>query len=776
MEFLAPAFHAMNRYSQFIIYKLVPKHNGKMDKLPADWQTGKIIDAHDSRYWTDSTTAIAAAKRFGLDYGVGFVFTKNDPFWFVDIDNCLVDGQWSATAIEIMTLFNGAALEVSSSDRGIHIFGSGVVPPHGCRNQQLGLEFYDSGRFVALTGKQTSGDAGFDASAIMPYFVATYMPKDVAPTRDDNWWSTTHCEGSTPIPDDDQLIQALLNEKPSAATAFGSGVSAADLWYANDTVLAKAYPSDRDVFDHSAADAALAHKLAFYTGNNAERIMRLMNQSGLVRDKWEREDYLPLTIRNACGRQKRFFDNRSQNNTTGPGGQDPILKPTVAAENRFMTVEEQRQFFDGFVYISDEHRIYAPSGVRYDHSSFRARYGGRQFILDPAGEKSTRDAWEIITESQALRFPKVDQSCYRPDLEGGKIFTINKLTCINIYRPSNIQYVPGDVSLFLRHLELLLPDPHDRLILLSYLAALIQYPGYKFRWCPVIQGVEGNGKSLITGIVARAIGVEHVHYPRASEMGGRFNDWMFGNRLAGVEDFHSKDDFGKKVEEMKVMITNEYIEIESKGGKKVTRENRINFIINTNYRDGLPQSRDGRRYTPFHTAQQSKQDRLDCGMDDEYFHRLHTRLKSGGQEAINHYLLTFAIPDELNPAVRCFEAPISSSTEIAIRSSYSRAQQEVLEAIAQNEPGLRRGWVSSIRLDVVLERQFGSRKPSPNRRSEIMESLGYILHPGLTNDGRTPRDVQPDGKRPRLYVKKNHPTIGLKDPGEIAKAYERDQA
>ena len=53
------------------------------------------------------------------------------------------------------------------------------------------------------------------------------------------------------------------------------------------------YPS------HSEADLALCNKLAFWTGRNAEQIDRLFRQSGLMRPKWNRQDYRTDTIERA---------------------------------------------------------------------------------------------------------------------------------------------------------------------------------------------------------------------------------------------------------------------------------------------------------------------------------------------------------------------------------------------------------------------------------------------------------------------------------------------
>jgi hypothetical protein len=54
-----------------------------MDKIPAliDGATG--FDPHNSRFWVSANEACDAAQLLGNDYGVGFVFTSQDPFFFL---------------------------------------------------------------------------------------------------------------------------------------------------------------------------------------------------------------------------------------------------------------------------------------------------------------------------------------------------------------------------------------------------------------------------------------------------------------------------------------------------------------------------------------------------------------------------------------------------------------------------------------------------------------------------------------------------------------------
>ena len=82
--------------------------------------------------------------------GLGFVLTADDPFVIVDVDHCIVEGQLSAEAQEVIDHFN-APTEISYSGHGIHIICKGSLPNPACRKGNF--EIYEKERFFALTGR-----------------------------------------------------------------------------------------------------------------------------------------------------------------------------------------------------------------------------------------------------------------------------------------------------------------------------------------------------------------------------------------------------------------------------------------------------------------------------------------------------------------------------------------------------------------------------------------------------------------------------------------------
>lgn len=775
MRHLPEALAAMGAYKQFIVYMLQPSTSrpGKTDKFPCDFRTGRVVSAHQNEYWTDANTAIAAAATFGSAYGVGFTFTEQDPFWFLDIDSCLrPDSTWSPVAIELCSMFAGAAVEVSQSGTGLHIFGVGRPPAHGCKNSTHGLEFYHSGRFVALTGAGIIGSSAKDCSHLLPQLVEKYFPIG-ASAEDSDWTEGPQAEWNGPT-DDDELIRRAMQSR-SADSAFGNKASFADLWLGNVEALSKTYPDPTRGYDCSSADAALAQHLAFWTGNDCERILRLMERSGLVRDKYERQDYMQRTILKAISQQFEVLTDKTVQELEVPtaSGSEPI-QPRLITGATFVNTEEQQKLFAGCVYVRDVHRVLVPGGILLKPEQFKVSYGGYTFTMDAANEKVSRDAWEAFTQSQAIKCPTAESTCFKPDRAPGELIKCSGMSYVNTYWPVTVARKVGDGTPFFTHLQKVLPDERDRMILLSYMAACVQHQGVKFQWAPLLQGVEGNGKTLFTRCVAEAVGRRYVHWPKASQIASNFNGWLVGKVFYGVEDIYVPGERAEIIEILKPMITGgDGLEIERKGVDQINSDICGNFMFNSNHKDAVRKTQNDRRFCTLFSAQQHSEDLKRDGMTDGYFVNLYNWLREDGYAIVSEFLHTWAIPDQYNPATVCQRAPETTSTRHAIAVSTGIIEQEIMEAIDQGIPGFAGGWVSSIMLDKLLEKIGAARRLSHHKRKSMLNDMGYEYHPALP-EGRVNNQVLPDMGKPRLFVHHTSQWKHIAAASEVSRIYERE--
>jgi len=705
------------------------------------------------------------------------VLTEEDPYFCLDIDGCLqADKTWSPEALAVVAAFPGAMVEVSMSGNGLHIWGryTPPIPTHACKNVRLGLELYHTRRFIALGQPGATGSPDIDCTNALAAAIFTWFPPSIGGDSPEEW--TTEGEGG--IDDDDALVERALRSG-GAKAAFGTRATFRDLWEANEIALERTYPSQTgQPFDASSADMALAAHLAFWTGKNCERVKSLMFKSALKRDKWDREAYIDSTVMRAVSRCKETFTPAAE------GLAAELAAEGLAAEGLAVSggwppkltkgpiwADVQAELFAGCVYVIDVHRVLVPGGKLLSPDQFNTVLGGHSFQTTKDNSKMVRKAWEAFTDNELFDAPQAGTSCFRPDLAPGTIVDGE----VNIYWPALVKRASGNPRPFLDHAVKVLPVARDREILFAYMAAVVQHPGVKFPWAPFIQGAPGNGKTLFSLCVAYAVGERYTHWPNASELTGKFNSWRYGNIFAAVEDIYVSEKREDVAEAMKPLITATRVSIEGKGKDQVSRWVCGNFIFNSNRKDGLRKMRMDRRYAPFFTAQQEEGDLDASGMGGHYFSNLYGWLeKEGGYGIVAEYLASYPIPDELNPAMFCNIAPVTSSTEEAIEQGRGSVEQELVESIDQGIPGFCGGWVSSEAFHGLLERLKATDAIPRNRYSHVLRQLGYIRHPGAPG-GRVAASTS-GGPRPILYIKKDHWASNLTGTGEVGRAFLTAQA
>lgn len=132
----------LTKYAQWVNWK---KDGAK--KVPIDPKTQGPASVTDPSTW---------GKYQDLrGRNVGFVFTKNDPFVGIDIDNCFKDRKLVPGALKIVKLLNSYT-ELSPSGNGLHIIIHATLPKnckHRIKLDNFEIELYDNARFFTMTGK-----------------------------------------------------------------------------------------------------------------------------------------------------------------------------------------------------------------------------------------------------------------------------------------------------------------------------------------------------------------------------------------------------------------------------------------------------------------------------------------------------------------------------------------------------------------------------------------------------------------------------------------------
>lgn len=686
----------------------------------------------------------------------------------VDLDGCVVNGQWTPGALALFARFPGALIESSVSGQGAHIWftATGV----GRRPKQVtdlgDIEVYGSGQFIAC-GTVLSGDASVDHTAAVAALLAEFWPETVSSKAAGTEWD------QVPEADRARVIDELRSALPACDQSTyhewtARGMALATLGDDDGLPLWHELSALHPDYDEDAAEQKWFQLSPTRTGYQA--IFAHAEGRGWV---------------NPRKRQPLPDDATSVFSTAVaalPAGAvlvrpEPVVQVTATGlavrSDGFASLADQDRMFAGCTYVASLHRVMLPNGSMLKPEAFNAMMGGYLYTITADGSKSTRKAFEAFTENQVLPFPRVEGTAFKPQLPFGAVVEHKGRTAVNTYRAMGITPVAGDASPWLRLLERQYPDPRDRAILTAYMAACLRHPGRKWQWAVLLQGVQGSAKTLHSRVLQAGLGEEYVHELDPKKIGNQFNAFMRGRLLVTIEEINIPGNRHDLIDALKPLITNHRIEIEAKGVDAVTEDVCANFFLFTNRPDGLPASRSERRFAMLHMAQQEVEDLARDGLTEDYFRQLYDWLNGGGYAVVVHHLLTCEIDARFDPAGAAVRAPETSSTEHAIRESMGREEQFINEAIENGEAGFAGGWVSSIKAAELLTQKLG-REPAPKLLGTIIRRMGYRPHPALT-DGRTNGPIMPDNKKTRLYVKPGTPIYAITDYRDVTAAYSEAQ-
>lgn len=144
---------------QWVAWRFIER-DGKQMKVPTSPTTGQSVNHTDPTNWR-SFDSVARASPGSFADGIAFVFSEDDPFVGVDLDDVLdpETGEIKAWAMDLIQSLNSYA-EVSPSGTGVKVFVRGSVPKGGpakLRGSERRAEVYDRGRFFTLTGRRLPG-------------------------------------------------------------------------------------------------------------------------------------------------------------------------------------------------------------------------------------------------------------------------------------------------------------------------------------------------------------------------------------------------------------------------------------------------------------------------------------------------------------------------------------------------------------------------------------------------------------------------------------------
>lgn len=311
---------------QWVCWRYVTR-DGRATKVPISPTSGQRADATGAQTWSGFEEAIEAARTHRAYAGVGFVFTADDVYCGVDLDDCLAPSEtddaapvlkpWARDIVDRLASYT----EISPSGTGLKVFLRGSKPGTRCRKacHDGEVEIYDRDRFFTVTGNvlPDAPDDVHERQAQLDHVYRSVFGDDEV---DDAASTPAPAPARSRVHDDDHIIELASSRRS------GKGEKFADLWAGH---------WNRHFNSPSEADASLVFTLAFYTKDSVQ-LDRLFRASGLMRDKWDElrgeKTYGQTTIGKALARvtrqyepgpQKKRRSRSRQPAAAGRGGEPP---------------------------------------------------------------------------------------------------------------------------------------------------------------------------------------------------------------------------------------------------------------------------------------------------------------------------------------------------------------------------------------------------------------------------------------------------------------------
>lgn len=161
--------HALIDRAQWVVWRF-EQRGKKQTKVPYNAHTGQLAESDNPATWAPFTIARTAYQDSAHTYdGLGYVFSDNDPFTGIDLDNCIsADAVLASWAEQILRQLDSYS-EISPSGTGIKVWVIGDVPgsakppkrkipPELIPADAPGtIEIYPTKRFFTVTGWHVEG-------------------------------------------------------------------------------------------------------------------------------------------------------------------------------------------------------------------------------------------------------------------------------------------------------------------------------------------------------------------------------------------------------------------------------------------------------------------------------------------------------------------------------------------------------------------------------------------------------------------------------------------
>lgn len=383
------------------------------------------------------------------------------------------------------------------------------------------------------------------------------------------------------------------------------------------------------------------------------------------------------------------------------------------------------------------------------HKAESFNVGMGQFVPESEGG-SKPSAFKYVSDRGFIK--KVDTTAYLPTYEG-LICKIDNTTYLNSFNPKSVPIEADEFSeeglktieKIKKHIKFICTSERDSEILTHYLAHQIQFPGRQILWAPIIQSIEGIGKSFFGELLRCCLGDRNVGSVAPKQVMSDFNAWAVNVSVNVLEELRVKGQNRYEVtNSLKPLITDRIIQINDKGVRPYTTYNTTNYLCFTNYKDCIPLTETDRRwwviFVPIESLDQLEK-HVGAKVED-YFPDLFDSLRANAQE-VRKWLLEYKLQDWF---LKLKQAPMTEHKKamIATEEANHEGLAEVREMIMEGGKYWNTSCVSSAPLFEAFFMEYPDIEINTTRRNNIMKQLGYTMHPNK---------IKIDGTSHRVWTK-----------------------
>lgn len=427
------------------------------------------------------------------------------------------------------------------------------------------------------------------------------------------------------------------------------------------------------------------------------------------------------------------------NATTNKAYKKKVSLPTLRKDLKKMRREERFggkkqdklfQWANDFCYMTGCDQFIKQMTLEKFSAEALDRTFSRMF-LPPQGKKSEGELTELAPEILPQKYlllncdiPRVYAFLYDPTTSD-KFITVENIEYLNTYVASYpdpdepmADYCGEVLEL---HLENLIAEKSYRRTLLDWMAYQVQNPGRKIRWAPLLQGVQGCGKTFLAEALQAVLGVTNVKMVEASAVGQQWNEWAANCQLVALEEVrivgHNRYEVLNK---LKPLITNDRISISQRFQDQRTVPNITNYIFFTNFHDSIPIDDNDRRHFVIKSRLQTEEQVLEMEGSEEggYFSHIFGMLEDfpGGLRA---YLLDHKISKTFNPDGR---APKTSYHRELVENTSSE-EKVSFEELLGCDPRVTKDFISARHL--LLRFEVEGLDTTLRKVHNLLASQGY---------------------------------------------------